>query len=645
MTPKQRRLSMKVAGGLVKHLGLHMYSGAVPAIAELVSNAWDAMASHVRIDIPLDRPLDASDVIVVRDNGHGMTFDECDNEYLVIGRDRRASEGDLSRAYKKIPRRRLMSRKGIGKLAGFGIANLVDVRTVRSRKVTHFALDFEKIVKSGKFVDKYRPEMFADDGTSTKESDGTTIKLTGIKITRAISEAQFRSSLARRFTVLTADAGFQVLVNDKIVKRSEQPFQFRYPAKKGQWKQDVIPGDGRKVRWWVGFRQDPIPDDDARGISVFARGKLAQAPWFFGLTGGAYGQHGMQYMTGEVVADFLDETNGADLIATDRGSALWEDPAALELKTWGEAKVRELLREWADRRHKTKVRRPEVLKYLQLVERLPDKERVIFEQFVDRVTSIPQIDKDDVIDELVRFGYNALTNIRFFEVIRQLNAISAADRDQVAQVLSEGDVIEAIQTAQKVKGRVEIIRTFSAMIEAGVPEKPDMHEFLKSHPWLIQPQWETLHHEKSLDTVLEKQFHTKKTKSKAGQQRLDFFCLAAARQWEVVEIKRPGLTVGQKELDQVRDYVFFLREEGEKNTNPDTRVHGVNGILVYSDIAAGMSQHVKALDGLGIHVTTWQDLLRTTESLHREFLEVVKKRAPSDDPRMQDLAELSSAEA
>jgi len=37
---------------------------------------------------------------------------------------------------------------------------------------------------------------------------------------------------------------------------------------------------------------------------------MAQAPWFFGLSGGVWGQHGMQYMTGEVIAEQLDLTEG-----------------------------------------------------------------------------------------------------------------------------------------------------------------------------------------------------------------------------------------------------------------------------------------------------------------------------------------------
>jgi hypothetical protein len=40
---QHRTHRMTVAGQLFKHFGLQMYSGAVPALAELISNAYDAM--------------------------------------------------------------------------------------------------------------------------------------------------------------------------------------------------------------------------------------------------------------------------------------------------------------------------------------------------------------------------------------------------------------------------------------------------------------------------------------------------------------------------------------------------------------------------------------------------------------------------
>ena len=74
---------------------------------------------------------------------------------------------------------------------------------------------------------------------------------------------------------------------------------------------------------------------------------------------------------------------------------------------------------------------------------------------MDKICSIPQIDKDkEILDELIQFGYNALTNYRFLEVIRQINASSSEDRTKIFEILSEWDIMEAVMTAQKVKGRV-----------------------------------------------------------------------------------------------------------------------------------------------------------------------------------------------
>lgn len=140
---KERQLTMSFAGRLIKHLGLQMYSGAVPALAELIANAWDAMAKNIYITIPLNRSLESTDKIVVKDDGHGMSFEECNNHYLVVGRDRRDEEGDYSKKYGEVNQRKLMSRKGIGKLSGFGIANRIEVRTVKDGLVTHFALDYD----------------------------------------------------------------------------------------------------------------------------------------------------------------------------------------------------------------------------------------------------------------------------------------------------------------------------------------------------------------------------------------------------------------------------------------------------------------------------------------------------------------------
>ena len=74
---KPEELALTFAGNIVKHLGVQMYAGRpVPAIAELISNAWDADATKVDVRLALDDTWDPNNqqhFIQVSDNGNGMT--------------------------------------------------------------------------------------------------------------------------------------------------------------------------------------------------------------------------------------------------------------------------------------------------------------------------------------------------------------------------------------------------------------------------------------------------------------------------------------------------------------------------------------------------------------------------------------------
>ena len=322
----------------------------------------------------------------------------------------------------------------------------------------------------------------------------------------------------------------------------------------------------------------------------------------------------------------------------------WEDPQASPLKEWGRKKVRELLEAWTDKRREVKEKSPTVQRYLELSEKLPERDRNIFKSVVDRIVAIPQLDKDqegkDIADVLVEFAFNSLTNRSFLDAIRRLNAASADDVERFTEVLSEWDILEAVNTAHLVKGRVEIIQKFSQMIQDRVPEKPDMQNYLRDHPWLIDPKWTMLVHEKSLDRLIYDEFERPRSGENEGARRVDFFCLGDRYQTaHVVEAKRPGALVGRKEFDQLRDYVLFLqRKLQEEATNRDDKRTLVRGLLIADRIRPGDEGHGKAAQDAGLFdIRTWSNLLTTTEAMHQEFLALVRLRAPPDDPRMQNL--------
>ena len=371
-------------------------------------------------------------------------------------------------------------------------------------------------------------------------------------------------------------------------------------------------------------------------------GQGRPAPFFFELAGGAQSQLGLQYLTGEVFADGLD-TDEADLIATDRASVLWEHPVAEPLLEWGKAKIRELLRVWSSRRSERQLERLKAsTSYMEMVAKFPEREQKELLSAIDTLAGISTIENDR-LDEIVGILIGAYENDHFLSVIRALRDIEETAQDEIVKIIEEWDVIEAVQTAQLVRGRVEIIRTFEAMIKAKVPEKPDMHEFLKKHPWLLAPELQQMEHERSLDKVLHNNFDDAAGKTDEGRRRLDFFCLADSSSAVVVELKRPGDLVDTDEVSQLEAYVDYLRLRNEETTLESARRMRITGVLVYSRMKPAATQKADRMKKLGdADIVTWDALLERAERLHKEYLEVMVSRAPSNDPRIEALEALDT---
>ena len=115
----------------IEHLGIKMYSQLPHALAELVANAYDAASTNVSIHLSDSDPLNKT--ITVIDNGDGMSYEEVQENFLIIGRKRR--DYDATRLNSK--NRRITGRKGVGKLALFGIGKNIQIETTRRGDSCH----------------------------------------------------------------------------------------------------------------------------------------------------------------------------------------------------------------------------------------------------------------------------------------------------------------------------------------------------------------------------------------------------------------------------------------------------------------------------------------------------------------------------
>lgn len=94
-------LRMTFMPSTIEHLGARLYSTIPPIIAELVANSLDADAHTIRIRL---EDMDEKRVIV-SDDGIGMSFDDINNKFLRIGRNRRLDRhagGDVSPSGRRV---------------------------------------------------------------------------------------------------------------------------------------------------------------------------------------------------------------------------------------------------------------------------------------------------------------------------------------------------------------------------------------------------------------------------------------------------------------------------------------------------------------------------------------------------------------
>jgi len=644
--PEERKLYASFSGNIIEHLGIQMYQSPVAAIAETIANAWDADADNVEVSIPT--AVSPATEIVISDDGSGMTFEECQKQFLLIGYKRRGNRNIQNTA----KGRKVLGRKGIGKFAVFGIAQIIQVETVsrENGEKTIFAMDVEKLT-SGDYVNQGQEEVEVidyqlPDQNATKQH-GTKITLKNLILKRNLNADSFARSMARRFAMHETATNFQVSVNGKPIPTSEDLnlIQFTFPQdyNKGEQPQNVQIKDGwgietvggQQVRWRVQLFNDPINEEELRGISVFAGIKLAQTPFFFNLTGGLSGQHGQQYMTGQVIADFVDEQD-KDIIAPERQRINWEHPATSDLLDWGQKLTRSLLGIWHNRRGEA--RRKEVEErtgiFDQKLSRLKARERRTVTQAINRIGSIPTL-SDDQFQELGGAIISAWDNGRLKGLIAEIADTERLTADELVKILAEADVLTALSAAEIVKTKLSAIKGLKDRIEKRELENA-VRDYISDHPWLISPEWETFAVERSLKTITDQAFNDSGMAAHKDFNRRVDLTLSSGNQILILEFMRPGLAINNDHLSRFMTYVNVISER--LSVNSGAEFHHVTGYIIADRISKqpGMSLTIQQLQNSAMFALDWDNLLAKAQRQWTEFLKILADRDPEDE-RLQSL--------
>ena len=319
---KSKKLEMSFDPQTIEHLGVKMYSQLPNAIAELIANSYDAESPEVHIILKDNEEVKS---IAVVDKGIGMSFDEINENFLRIGRKRRESDSGLSPNGK----RKVTGRKGLGKLAFFGIGDTIHIITKKNGECVNFTMDWNDIIHSK--TPNYEPQYTIEP--CNPQEQGTTIILTNLKRKTAFDPEGLAGSLARLFDFFDDDFVADITLNNNEPIPIDKTLRYRNIDAQFTWNVPVFIEDKEHYLYKKNIIGELLATEKPlrpgmRGITLYAHGRMVNAPEFFGV---GESSHFYSYLTGWLDVDFVDEQK-EDIISTDRQSVSWDLPIASELR-------------------------------------------------------------------------------------------------------------------------------------------------------------------------------------------------------------------------------------------------------------------------------------------------------------------------
>ena len=214
-----KQYNFNISLSILNHLGRNLYRSFMTVLGEAVSNSWDADAHNVIITIDREEK-----VLIVRDDGNGMTEDDFQNKFLKIGYSKRKdgkSHTNSGRPY--------IGRKGIGKLALLSCAQTITLLT----KTEHSELvggvidnsGLDEAIKDDVSSNDYSLGIPSDEILSkySKEvaNSGTLIIFEGIKDGIRNRIDYIRKLVALYFRFSLKDPSFNIFINGEQVTLNE----------------------------------------------------------------------------------------------------------------------------------------------------------------------------------------------------------------------------------------------------------------------------------------------------------------------------------------------------------------------------------------------------------------------------------------
>lgn len=580
---------------ILEHLGISAYNSVRKCLAELVANSYDADAHHVRISTP--DVIDENATITLSDDGTGMSTEDLKTKFLYIGRNRR-KDGDRTGSHRLV-----IGSKGIGKLAGFGIASRIRLTTRSNGKQSSITIDRSDLDA----VQELAGHQFDITVSDTGLKNGTSIELLQLHDGLQLPPPEvIRRHLHR---TMPNRPDFTIIVNDVECTAEDVLGQ------KSEFS-DTIPGIGDVTGFYViaNARQSNP------GLAVRVRGRIVQEPSLFGLDTRTHGFFTSEKIVGEINAEFLDPENPDgdrhDLIKTSRDGFLEDSEVVQKFQAWAAGFVRKVIQGVDE--GETKKRTDALLDSPEIKARLdalPPHIRGTASKVVRGIIGKLKTASDEDAKNLIEW------TLRYYEsnVLKELmNAIVSTDiheAEKLAGLVNEWGLSQLNSIAGIVQTQISIIGRLEELASSNKVYEIDLHKLIEGNLWLVREGLELWSSDKPLKTLLDG--HVDVLYKDREDIRPDLICRSRedGKDAVILEFKRPKEKVTMAHVTQALEYEGLIKKH-----RPNIRfVTYVVGREYDPSVLAIREKQMQA----GLHLWSLQEILQKARTRFEEILKIL----------------------
>jgi len=245
------------------------------------------------------------------------------------------------------------------------------------------------------------------------------------------------------------------------------------------------------------------------------------------------------------------------------------------------------------------------------------------------------------------------------KILKEVVHLSKEDQDALADLLKRTPFTALIQAGALVTQRLDTIQAFEHILfdkdwKKCLLERTQLHRLLVHELWILGEGYTLDNDDESLTEALKKHIdklgrqklaEEVEVKTIEGIEGIPDLCMSRRFQYSrdqfenlVIELKRPSINVGQKEIGQIEDYAITVAKDERFNTQK----------YIWSFVLLGNSLNDHAIEktnqdgfpkgctyksksgNVSVHVKCWADVLADAKSRYEFFREKLELEASKE---------------